>query len=384
MMRLAKPGIACILSGMCMAVVASPSIAATYDLTKGSNKPGQPAAPLILKVDKVNVAFAAEWTWTLQGIAADRISPADTLEATGTVFELSGKGSLDILQKKTVKTAWADGQMDAEASFKGPEGDLLGEKSHTYEALVRVFGSADTDIRKPAEKGDWAFAMASSSSVLNIFGIAEGGGKVSPKPFKRLGLKNCLKDGAVLKPGDLPEGWAGKVKGCKGSDPISVQATNLVDGQTIDATLFSYEMEGLGQGGSMAFEEGLLTINTRDGRFTLDIPGLYTSQKGSVSFEFANGIVTRSDADGQFAGLLPGVGMSALGSFDLGSIELDYDFGWGDNIYSVNFGAGVSDQVAVYQIVPEPGTWAMMLAGFSLAGIALRRRQAANPNRSLS
>jgi hypothetical protein len=370
-----------ILPALCLAALPQYATAASYDLAKGGNKPGNPVKPLMIKADKVNVDFQAEWTWTLQGIAVDSKSPPDTVDATNTVFGLNGLGAVPIEQKKTVKTAWAEGQMDAQASFTSPD-DLLGEPApREYEALVRVLGSANTAIRQPAEKGDWAFAMASSSSVLNIFGIAAGGGKVSPKPFKTLGLKRCLKEGAFGKPGNLPAGWPEKVKGCKGSDPISVQATNLADGQTIDATLFSYEMEGLSPGGSMAFEDGLLTINTSDGRFTLDIPGIYTSQKGSVFFEFANGIVTRSDADGQFASLLPGVGMSALGSFDLGSIELDYDFGWGDHIYSVNFGAGVSDQVAVYQIVPEPGSWALMLAGFSLAGIALRRRPLPYPNR---
>lgn len=44
--------------------------------------------------------------------------------------------------------------------------------------------------------------------------------------------------------------------------------------------------------------------------------------------------------------------------------------------YVTNFGASAGNgQVLRIAAVPEPGTWAMMIAGFGLVGAAMRRRQ---------
>lgn len=45
-----------------------------------------------------------------------------------------------------------------------------------------------------------------------------------------------------------------------------------------------------------------------------------------------------------------------------------------DSIHVGNFGAGGSAAISFNSAVPEPAAWAMMLAGFGLAGAAVRRR----------
>ncbi len=361
----AGPALALLLATAC------PSTAATYDLSKGLNRPGQALKPMIIKPSKVHTDFSANWTWRLDGVAMDSKSPIDTVTEGATVMALVGQGGVPIATDKTAATAWAEAFQDSHASFAAIK-DVLGDLQH-YEAVVRVNGHALTNI-KGGKKGDWAFALASSTSKLEIFGVAAGTGKLEVKPFKRLNLKGCtnaIEGGGFV----IPEPWNTANKACKSGDPIIVEAINQVDGSTASGTLFSFDMEGLTNIGIMSFEDGLLSIDALSGRFTLDIPGLYTLQSGSIVFEFENGIVTRSDLTGQFAGLLPGVGMSALGSWSLGPMALDYDFGWGDDAYSLAIDAGVFDQVSAFQMVPEPASWAMMISGFGLVGATLRRRR---------
>jgi PEP-CTERM motif len=60
-----------------------------------------------------------------------------------------------------------------------------------------------------------------------------------------------------------------------------------------------------------------------------------------------------------------------------------YQFAW-NNLVSVSFGelASASEYLAfdniVYNAVPEPASWVMLMAGFGLAGAALRRRRTAD------
>ena len=63
--------------------------------------------------------------------------------------------------------------------------------------------------------------------------------------------------------------------------------------------------------------------------------------------------------------------MFRLGSFDLSSTPRN----GGDPIQPLTFRVTVSD----IGVVPEPATWAMMIAGFATIGVALRRRRRATP-----
>lgn len=52
-----------------------------------------------------------------------------------------------------------------------------------------------------------------------------------------------------------------------------------------------------------------------------------------------------------------------------------YSFSEGTYAGSTNL-SGVITSISIAKAVPEPATWAMMVAGFGLAGVALRRRSA--------
>jgi len=54
-----------------------------------------------------------------------------------------------------------------------------------------------------------------------------------------------------------------------------------------------------------------------------------------------------------------------------------YSFGNTGDPYGGNGGAGISQLFANGPGVPEPATWALMIGGFGLAGVALRRRSLA-------
>lgn len=104
-----------------------------------------------------------------------------------------------------------------------------------------------------------------------------------------------------------------------------------------------------------------------------------------INFSFSSP-VTSGSVDGQTVALL-GVGSLTWNDFGLQS------FNFGDqgilNVWVFNsnlglFGQGSGNSTAVYakfaltqmpSAVPEPGTWALMITGFGLAGAALRRQR---------
>lgn len=68
---------------------------------------------------------------------------------------------------------------------------------------------------------------------------------------------------------------------------------------------------------------------------------------------------------------------------DLGLVVLEDTFGYKNNISTVNFSSG-QNTVAGFSAplspsaVPEPSTWLLMMAGFGVAGLALRRGKRAD------
>lgn len=81
---------------------------------------------------------------------------------------------------------------------------------------------------------------------------------------------------------------------------------------------------------------------------------------GTIIGNNADGVFTGTTGDDAFYGATNAGGISYLTITDPGGIEID----------QIQY--GLLAQVAG---VPEPGTWAMMLAGFGAIGIALRRRR---------
>ena len=89
-----------------------------------------------------------------------------------------------------------------------------------------------------------------------------------------------------------------------------------------------------------------------------------------------------SGQNGQYAGGGGGRGLDgASGSAGRpGAAAFDPSFNSGLNpftgINSLTTGFVTIEQLTQVAVVPEPATWAMMIAGFGLAGTALRRRRA--------
>lgn len=75
-----------------------------------------------------------------------------------------------------------------------------------------------------------------------------------------------------------------------------------------------------------------------------------------------------SNAGAKVLGFSTGVGSGWSGGTFVGAVD-NVSFAFGDTTQSYNF--------EVKGSVPEPATWAMMIAGFGLAGGSLRRRRAA-------
>jgi hypothetical protein len=139
-------------------------------------------------------------------------------------------------------------------------------------------------------------------------------------------------------------------------------------------------------------------------------PGLYTSN-GTARLILSGGTPGRVRISQQGGGLFSlngadvavGIvgaqgGMTVTGTFaDLTTVSTSFDVGASfqsrqfagfTNLIAVTFaereqvgfgayGIGVDNIVIDQAVVPEPATWAMMIAGFGLVGAGLRRRKAA-------
>lgn len=102
--------------------------------------------------------------------------------------------------------------------------------------------------------------------------------------------------------------------------------------------------------------------------YTIDRLVVQADDNDTYSIEYWDG------ANWQLAWNIPAVFSFGLTTRDSGILpaftttRLRFNATGGDNYYSV------SEIQAFAPEVPEPGTWALMLAGFGLAGTALRRR----------
>jgi hypothetical protein len=242
-----------------------------------------------------------------------------------------------------------------------------------YSAYVHVEGKAEGQPKElkpllPGEKKASAYAIATSQSQLDVIYETKKGGKIELKPSFTISAAGCDRldsTGFIVPP-------ALRSRACGVSDPVNFNAINLVTSEQKAGNFLSWDLSVAGPAGSVSWIDGILTNSSRKGSFTIDIPGIYTLEQGSLDFEFDNGIVTKSISSGIFSGIMPAAGMSAYGSFDLGDLELNYDFGWGEDLYraGLNFPVGGGTFASVE--VPEPGTWALFIVGFGFVGLRLR------------
>lgn len=142
---------------------------------------------------------------------------------------------------------------------------------------------------------------------------------------------------------------------------------------TINGRLFTTT----GEGASSTF---LRQIN--------DTPDPYTHQIGATAAYFGNGFIVFGDTimsnNAMFPSVDPGVSFSydmtdddyALELSQLGSLTSGYLF-FGDMEIDLSAQHVSSGMVRADAAVPEPASWALMVAGFGLAGIGLRSRKRA-------
>jgi len=118
-----------------------------------------------------------------------------------------------------------------------------------------------------------------------------------------------------------------------------------------------------------------------DSPWGLDIaPSSFGSFAGDLLVgNFGDGTISAFDlTTGMFDGLLRGNDGNPIVLGDLWAL-LNGNGGRGGDLDKVYFTAGVEDEAhglfGSIRAVPEPGSWAMMLGGFALAGAAMRRRR---------
>jgi hypothetical protein len=133
-----------------------------------------------------------------------------------------------------------------------------------------------------------------------------------------------------------------------------------------DSIFVKVQNNGIGNGASTGagFDRFGFYINNDDnaiGSFGF-LSGVFDS--GNVSISLLGSIATLT--------ITPTIGAIQTYTYDYGFTPLGTGVGLG------LYGNATADNFAVVpQAVPEPATWAMMIAGFGLAGGALRRRKAA-------
>lgn len=302
-------------------------------------------------VIKPNAGFGGEWQagWRY-GVGRvfareGKVSSAPK-NLSGQIEPFSGAGSPKELSA-TAGASFAKGLSGATASGGPGSAPFMGS----------VTASGIATVNPP--KGVSAQAAAASSSLL----VA--------------GLKRTSSSGHIT--------WNSvssvSVSGGKsvGVDPIDVTVFDPITFKSIEERLLEIDLAIDGGTGAMTWAGGFLTMASDDlfsGAFTINRSGHFTTNPGMLSLKFLNNVITESIGTGIYAGLAPSVGASALGSFAFGEPDIDYDFGFGDRPISVDFGFANGGHAGVAE-VPEPGVWALLIAGLAIVGGRLRRRRVA-------
>lgn len=137
------------------------------------------------------------------------------------------------------------------------------------------------------------------------------------------------------------------------------------------------ELQGVTLLGNLAVRGGSIAAGTRvDSHFLVFDPAVGRVARGSVTFnrQILGVATTRALLDGSnFLGL-PVVTYAFGGASGLEANDI---VSFAGNVLSYNLTASnPSDSIRILTAVPEPTSWAMLIAGFGLVGAAARRRRA--------
>lgn len=262
-----------------------------------------------------------------------------------------GGGTFSVTQ--TAAVTWASAQSLASASVSlNSAGTLIG--------TIRAAGFAS--VNPPA--GQWAQASARSSAWARswMYGVGPWGWLWWPS-FSFTSVSGSA----------FAQEWNRPIM----RDPIDFSALNLLTGERLSGRMLQIDYGLRGGDGDLNWDSGVLQITgpSSSGFFALSMPSSYTTLKGTIELEWENGIFTKSLGTGDWSGVawLPMVGDPALGNFGLVDPQFQYDFGWDpDTPVSLRFRFGNGGMTTD---IPEPATWAMLVAGFGLVGGTLRRRR---------
>ncbi|MCG2840724.1 cistern family PEP-CTERM protein [Sandaracinobacter sp. RS1-74] len=177
------------------------------------------------------------------------------------------------------------------------------------------------------------------------------------------------------------------LSGLPGRDDVRARLTLELTGRTADSFTFGYRIENL-TGASIAtarllsfgFDvDGTLASATSDGSFAQtasgQVPGFGFTD---LCFLMGGGACASSAGAGLAIGSAPGTGSFSLVLVGpLASLTLHDSFvRWRQvraNDVAIQNASGISRGVAAEVPLPEPQSWALMVAGFGFVGFSLRR-----------
>ena len=330
-----------VILAMGMGLIACPAAAkeAVYDVTH-------------TMVIKPNQGFGGQWQAGWRYVVGQVKASYDGVTSRpknlkGQIEPFTGPGSPKELDA-VVGPASAHGSSGATVAFGG------GDAPFTGTINVNGFAKIPTPTVKPAS------AFAASSSYL----IA--------------GLKRTSSSGAITWNSITSISARGCTHPCTNArDPLGFQLIDPNTGGLLSGTFLDIDLSITQGDGDMTWQGGVLSVNSGlnlSGSFLIDRRSPFSTTHGSVFLRFVDNFIVESTATGIYAGLAPSVGASALGSFHFGEPDVDYDFGYGNVPLAVDFLGGNSG-VAFVADVPEPAAWALLIVGFGLTGMALRRRR---------
>jgi hypothetical protein len=281
-------------------------------------------------------------------------------------------------------TGLAGGPVGTEPSAKSDVTFMAGAPVGAVGGRGKVTGSmhimleADKVPETPANPHGQQNAQATAASTMTI-----STGTVTSVEVSQPGAATVVINANQFK-GTV--GFGANTGTGKLTDPLSVTLTDLTLGTSITQNLFSSDFEGA-INGQWSFGPNGISLNVpQDGVSSASISLHFLSPwitdstlvNSMISLD-SNGVLTTSGLFANLPWVVTPTSVS-LSSGALSSIEIPYQIPGGlldpAHLYNLTLSAASSGTVAVTAI-PEPETYALMLAGLGVVGFMVRRREKA-------